>query len=197
MEFHLVTNGMIPFEEIADFMVQAEEIIDFLHIRDSDRSALEVYKGIQCLTSRGVPPEKLIVNDRTDAAAAAGIHRVQLGYRSLPPFAVKAAFSGMHAGKSVHSLEEALQAEAEGANSVLFGHVFPTESKKGLEPKGLEQAGEIAEALEIEVLAIGGIEPVHIPLLQQKGIKGFAVMSGIWGSGNWLERARAYRFASE
>ncbi|WP_218240613.1 thiamine phosphate synthase, partial [Pseudomonas sp. 2822-17] len=57
---------------------------------------------------------------------------VQLGYNSHSVSEVKANFSHLKIGKSIHSPEEAMQAEKEGADFVLYGHVFHTNSKPGL-----------------------------------------------------------------
>ncbi|WP_035412299.1 MULTISPECIES: thiamine phosphate synthase [Bacillaceae] len=195
MEFHVVTNGKLGFEEITEFMKLAGSKIDYLHIREKEKTAMEIYEGVRFLIASGIPEEKLILNDRTDIAAAAGVRRVQLGYRSLSPSVVKSAVPDIHAGQSVHSLKEALSAEESGADSVLFGHLFETESKKGVQPKGIESAKKLACRLSVDVLAIGGIEPMHIQALSEGKIAGFAVMSGIWESRSPVRAAEEYRNA--
>ncbi|MGD6818864.1 thiamine phosphate synthase [Metabacillus sp. 84] len=196
MEFHAVTNGRMPFPAIAQFMKEAGSVIDFLHIREKEKTEMEIYEGTAELIRNGVPSEKLIVNGRPDIAAAAGVRRVQLGYRNLSPSIVKRTFPSIHAGRSVHSLDEALEAQNEGADSVLFGHLFPTDSKKGLPPQGIGKARELSELLSIDVLVIGGIEPAHLPLLSDAKVKGFLVMSGIWDRDDPVQAACEYREAN-
>lgn len=71
---------------------------------------------------------------------------------------VKAKLDGFkEVGVSVHSVEDALFAKEYGADYVTFGHVFETDCKKGLEPRGVEKLREVCEAVSIKVWAIGGI----------------------------------------
>ncbi len=58
---------------------------------------------------------------------------------------------------SVHSVEEALVAEQLGATAVIYGHVYETDCKFGVEPRGLEALEEVIKACNIPVYAIGGI----------------------------------------
>ncbi|MBS2970266.1 thiamine phosphate synthase [Metabacillus sp. KIGAM252] len=195
MEFHVVTNGKLGFDEIIRFMKIAGSKIDYLHIREKEKTAMDIYEGVRSLIASGIPAEKLIMNDRADIAWAVGLTRVQLGYKSLSPSAVKSAVPDIHAGQSIHSLEEAMIAEKSGADSVLFGHLFETGSKKGLLPKGIESAKRLACRLSIDVLVIGGIKPMHIQTLSEGKIAGFAVMSGIWESSSPISAVEEYRNA--
>lgn len=80
-------------------------------------------------------------------------------------------------GTSVHSLEEALEAERLGASYVTAGHIFPTECKPGLEPRGLEFLQKICEGVKIPVYAIGGIHPDNLEKIAQTGAAGACMMS--------------------
>ena len=60
-------------------------------------------------------------------------------------------------GVSIHSLDEAKEVESLGASYVVAGHVFETECKKGLEPRGLKFIEDLSSALSIPIFAIGGI----------------------------------------
>ena len=61
-------------------------------------------------------------------------------------------------GVSVHSLNEAKEAESLGASYVIAGHIFETDCKKGLEPRGLKFIEDLSSALSIPIFAIGGID---------------------------------------
>lgn len=80
-------------------------------------------------------------------------------------------------GTSVHSLEEALEAERLGASYVTAGHIFSTECKPGLEPRGLEFLQKICEGVKIPVYAIGGIHPDNLEKIAQTGAAGACMMS--------------------
>ena len=61
-------------------------------------------------------------------------------------------------GVSIHSLEEAKDVESLGASYVIAGHIFKTDCKKGLEPRGLKFVKDLSSALSIPIFAIGGID---------------------------------------
>ena len=81
-------------------------------------------------------------------------------------------------GVSCHSVDDALEAERLGAAYVTFGHVFATDCKKGLEPRGLSALKKVCEAVMIPVYAIGGINYENIGLVFENGAGGACVMSG-------------------
>ena len=80
-------------------------------------------------------------------------------------------------GASVHSPEEALEAEALGADYVTAGHVFATDCKKGAVPRGLEFLRKTADAVSLPVFAIGGISPENIGAVREAGAAGACMMS--------------------
>ncbi len=81
-------------------------------------------------------------------------------------------------GVSCHSVEDALEAEKLGAFYITFGHVFATDCKKGLEPRGLDALKNVCKAVKIPVYAIGGINCENIGLVFKNGARGACVMSG-------------------
>jgi thiamine-phosphate pyrophosphorylase len=122
----------------------------------------------------------LAINDRLDVALAAGAEGVHLAGQSMPvAAAVSLAAGRLLVGRSVHSLTEATQAAASGADYVTFGHVFPTTSHPGLPPHGLDELREIVEAVDVPVLAIGGITVDNLDNVLATGCAGVAVISAI------------------
>jgi thiamine-phosphate pyrophosphorylase len=99
----------------------------------------------------------------------------------------------MIAGRSVHSLDAALKAEAEGADYVIAGPVYPTQSHPGHEPLGLGLISGISEKTAVPVVAIGGIRDELIPEVMAAGASGVAVMSAIIGSDEPRKAARRLR----
>ena len=81
-------------------------------------------------------------------------------------------------GASCHSVEDAQEAENLGADYITAGHVFATDCKKGLPPRGIEVLSSVCESVSIPVYAIGGISPDNIDLVRQCGAAGACVMSG-------------------
>lgn len=81
-------------------------------------------------------------------------------------------------GVSVHSAEEAREAEALGASYVTAGHVFATDCKKGLAPRGTAFLRGVCESVNIPVYGIGGINSRNIAEIADSGADGACIMSG-------------------
>ena len=81
-------------------------------------------------------------------------------------------------GVSVHSVEDARLAEQCGATYLTAGHVFVTDGKKGLAPRGLDFLQEVCSSVKIPVDAIGGINDKNAASCIWEGAAGVCVMSG-------------------
>lgn len=81
-------------------------------------------------------------------------------------------------GVSVHSVEDARLAEQCGATYLTAGHVFVTDCKKGLAPRGLDFLHEVCSSVKIPVYAIGGINDKNAASCIREGAAGVCVMSG-------------------
>ncbi len=80
-------------------------------------------------------------------------------------------------GASTHSVEEAIEAEKLGANYVTASHIYPTDCKKGVEPRGLHFLEEVVSAVHIPVYALGGITKERINAVLATGASGYCMMS--------------------
>lgn len=107
---------------------------------------------------------RLLVNDRTDIALAAGADGVHLTSKSYSPVHARALLGkDKLIGVSTHSIEEALRAEEDGADFVTFGPVFHTPSKEGMgAPLGTDELRKAAQRLSIPVYGLGGVGPNNI-----------------------------------
>ncbi|MGN0407603.1 MAG: thiamine phosphate synthase [Bacteroides sp.] len=88
----------------------------------------------------------------------------------------------MHAvklGTSVHSVMQAVEAKKLGASYITAGHVFATDCKKGLEPRGLDFLENVCRAVDIPVYAIGGINESNYRSALEKGADKVCMMSGM------------------
>jgi thiamine-phosphate pyrophosphorylase len=122
---------------------------------------------------------RLLVNDRFDVARAAGADGVQLTSLSLPLRVVRETCGAEFLiGASTHSLDTARDARDGGADFVLFGPVFETESKRAYgPPQGLEKLREVATELQgFPVIAIGGITLDNAQSCFQAGASGVAAI---------------------
>ena len=127
------------------------------------------------------PAPFLIVNDRVDVALAVGAHGVQRTHASLAVDELRVvADKRVRVGASVHSLKDASDAAAHGADWLFFGPVYDTPSKRRYgAPQGLAALERVASAVNIPVVAIGGITPDRVADVRRAGARGVAVISAI------------------
>ena len=123
----------------------------------------------------------VILHTYTDTAKRLGVRKIHLPF-SMINEDIKRDFDIV--GVSVHSPVEAQTAERKGADYVTAGHIFVTDCKKGLEPRGLEFLRETVRSVNIPVYAIGGINPENIALIQETGAAGACIMSGFMQCGD-------------
>lgn len=123
----------------------------------------------------------LIVNDRVDIARAVGSKGVQLASHSLQVTEALLVAPEMLIGASVHSVEEAVEAEQAGASWCVAGTIFETPSHKGRPPARLEFVRMLAAAVTLPIIAIGGVKPENVADLIEAGAYGVATIRGaVW-----------------
>ena len=133
----------------------------------------------------------LLINDRIDVALAVDAAGVQITGVSLPVDVARNLLGPKKLlGASTHSLEEARQAQNDGADFILFGPIYFTPSKAAFgAPKGLQTLKKILANVSLPVYAIGGIKAEHIAELRSLGIRGVALISAIIGAADPKEAA--------
>lgn len=99
---------------------------------------------------------------------------LQLSYQNFLDLKGK---KGQETWVSVHTVEEARNAEKLGADGLIAGHIFVTDCKKGLAPRGLDFLKEVCDAVSIPVFAIGGIDDSNSDLVRLAGAQGECRMS--------------------
>jgi thiamine-phosphate pyrophosphorylase len=146
------------------------------------------------LKPRRVP---LLINDRVDIALACGAAGVHLGQEDMPPaLARKMLARNTIIGNSVNTLQEAREAEREGADYIGLGPIFATTSKAtDLPALGAEGLRTIREKVRIPIVAIGGITPRNAGAVREAGADGIAVVSSILGSQDARKAARELKKA--
>ena len=128
----------------------------------------------------GVP---LIINDNVEVALACGAAGVHLGQQDMPiAQARRMAGPDLILGASAHTVQEALEAQAAGADYLGVGAVFSTSTKADASPLSLTTLREICAAVSIPVVAIGGITETNLLQLTGCGAAGVAVVSAIFGA---------------
>lgn len=133
---------------------------------------LELALKVKAITSQ----VSLIINGNIQIAREIKADGVQLGFKDF--MEKKADFPGL-VGVSIHSLEEAQLAEQKGADYLLASHIFPTDCKKGLAPRGISWLKEVTSRTKIPVVALGGIKLENIKSVFEAQASGAALMSEI------------------
>jgi thiamine-phosphate pyrophosphorylase len=153
----------------------------WVQYRDKRRSRRKIYE--ESIRLRKITEEfnaVFIVNDYADIALAVNADGVHLGQDDL---SIREARKMMGKDKiigiSTHNLEQAIEAEKEGADYIGFGPVFHTVTKDAGTPKGTEMLQKIKRQVHIPVVAIGGINIENIRLVLDTGVDAVAVASAI------------------
>lgn len=145
----------------------AKQVLNAINLEDSQKRVLK---------------PQLILHSYPEAAKRLQVHNLHMPLSLLQAYVVQFPnkrflewFTTL--GVSVHSIEEAKEAQRLGATYLTAGHIFATGCKKGLPPKGLDFLEEVCAAVEIPVYAIGGIHPQNIRECLLKGAAGVCMMS--------------------
>lgn len=135
-----------------------------------------------------------LVNDRLDIALLCEADGCHLGQDDLPVSAARRiAPAGFLLGASTHGAAEARAAQADGADYVGCGAVFPTGTKGDVTaPGGLELVREVAGAVSIPVVAIAGITRGNAASVLRAGAAAFAVISGLFAGEDVRERTKEF-----
>jgi thiamine-phosphate pyrophosphorylase len=173
----LITDGSLGCEQtlLHKLELASKAGIDAIQLREKGVSTKDLFlcaKRLRALTSKlGV---SLFINERLDLALAVNADGVHLPEDA--PF-VK---TPLQVGRSVHSLEAALRAEKEGVSYLLFGPIFSPLSKVSSTPtQGLDKLREVAQSVQIPVIAVGGITLDKIPMVIKSGAAGVAAISSL------------------
>ena len=137
---------------------------------------------------------KLFINDRVDIALAVGADGVHLGQDSIPAHAVrKIAGDKLLVGVSTHGIDEAIEAEKDGADFITLGPLYQTPSKlKYGSPIGINILREVKSKVSIPVLAIGGIKLDKVKEVIEAGADGLALISAILTAENIKETTEEF-----
>jgi len=167
---------------VAQARAAADAGLDVFQIREPDlpdAALLELATRTREATAGSTL--RVLINDRLDIALAAGLHGVHLRGSSFPaPRARTLVPPGQPflIGRSVHSVREAVAAEAAGGlDYLILGTMFPTPSKPAKQPlAGIETLRAAVAACRLPILAIGGIGLENAPLVAGAGAAGLAAI---------------------
>ena len=189
----LVTElGLADGEALLDKVEKAlDGGVDAVQLRAKELAAGKLLSLAQSLRKITRERALLFVNDRIDVAIAAKADGVQLGEDAIcVESARRLVGAEMLVGRSVHSVGGAVEAEAQGADFLVLGAIFASDSKPGLEPAGIGLLEEAAQRVSIPILGIGGIDQSNAGQVIKAGGHGVAVIRSILASSNPEQAAR-------
>jgi thiamine-phosphate pyrophosphorylase len=171
--------------------------VDIIQVRAKDRTHPELVEmGLAVLGAAFAHDVPVIINDDIDAAfeiSADGVHLGQKDWARIPREQRVERLANMRiVGFSTHSLEQALAAERDGADYIGIGPVFPTATKPGAKPVGVELVREVVARVSVPVFAIGGITLNNIDQVLEAGATRVAVVSAILKSPNVQKAAAGF-----
>lgn len=138
------------------------------------------------------------VNDNVDVAIKCHADGVHVGQEDMTASKVREKIGGdMMLGVSVHTVEEALEAVKSGADCLGVGAMFSTSTKADADVLPKETLRDICAAVDIPVVAIGGISESNIMQLSGTGVDGVALVSAIFGAEDIESECRTLRALSE
>lgn len=152
-----------------------------VQLREKNIESLDFYtlaKNIKLVTdSHHIP---IIINDRIDIALSVNAAGVHVGQNDIPvSVARKIIGKRMILGVSVSSVQEALQAQNDGADYLGVGAMFPTRTKMDAKIVSMDELGRIRQAVSIPIVVIGGISKENAASFRDIGVDGLAVASAI------------------
>jgi thiamine-phosphate pyrophosphorylase len=156
-----------------------------VQLRERDLSARELVtlaREVQAVTASR--RSHLLINDRIDVALALEGVGVNLRSNSLPVLVARQLLGARRLlGISVHAVEEAVQAELQGADYVIFGPIYETPSKRMFGPPlGIHTLEKACRLVRIPIIGIGGVTVARAREMRRAGAFGVAVITAILGA---------------
>ena len=171
---------------------------DALQLREKHLGGRDLYHlalGMRELVDESGGSCLFFVNDRVDVAVAAHADGVHLGQEDVPATGARSLVGeDMVVGISATTVKEAERALTDGADYLGVGPVFATPSKPdAVAPIGIEGLMRIRKAVDLPIVAIGGIDTNNAEQVFQAGADGIAVISAVTASQDMLEAVRRLR----
>ncbi len=177
----LVTDSSVRLHAPIEHVV-AEAVsggVGMVQIREKGMPSGDLYRLVEKLCSATQGKALLIINDRVDIALAVDADGVHLPSQSLPISVAKNLSGKLLVGRSVHSTEEAVAAESEGADYLVLGTIYGTASHPGRSGAGPEIIEQVKARVQTPVYAIGGINVSNAREAMNAGADGIAVIRSI------------------
>ncbi|MDD7281599.1 MAG: thiamine phosphate synthase [Erysipelotrichaceae bacterium] len=189
-----------PEERLVDVVEQAiKGGATFIQLREknlNEQSFLEEAVELKTLCAKYHVP--FVINDNVEIALKIDADGVHVGQSDMETLDVRAKLGpNKIIGVSAQTVEQAILAQQHGADYLGVGAVFPTESKDDADDVSHETLKAICEAVDIPVIAIGGITYENVEQLSGNGLSGIAVISAIFGQEDIKEATTQLKLKTE
>jgi thiamine-phosphate pyrophosphorylase len=188
-------EGLDPGDVARDLIAGG---VDIIQVRAKEKSHLDrIDLGRKVVSAAFQYKVPVIINDDIEAAFESGADGVHLGQEDWAAISVKERSERLAnmriVGLSTHSLVQALAAERDGADYIGVGPVFPTATKPGVQPVGVELVREVVAHVKTPFFAIGGITLDNIGKVLEAGATRVAVVSAILKAPDRTKAAAGFR----
>ena len=197
LRLYLVTDeaclppGRDLFDAVEEALQAGVTLVQYREKNGPGKGMLEKARKLIALCHKYNVP--LLVNDRLDIALLSGSDGVHLGQDDIPVAeARRMTGEDFLIGATAHNVEEALAAEAAGADYLGCGAVFATHTKKDTVPLGLDGLKAIRQAVRIPIAGIAGITTENYQQVLATGADGVAVVSAILGAASVREAVNRF-----
>ena len=181
------TNFLAQVEKIA----QTKPMAIVLREKDLIESDyLTLAKSVKDITTKYNVP--LVLHNFTSVAKELGVKNIHIPLHLLQTIDKQELEYFTNIGTSCHSVEDAILATKLCCTYAFAGHIFTTDCKKGLAPRGLNFLKAVVKSTTLPIFAIGGINKDNYPLTLQNGAKGCCIMSGFMQAENVEEYIKQF-----
>lgn len=169
-----VTNRKLCADDFTERVTKLLSAEPFLVIlREKDLSDSDYIRLAENIIGENAGYKKILSLNRPEAAIKLGIENVHLTISDIR----NGRPDIKRVGVSVHSPDEAAESEGLGADYLIAGHIYTTDCKKGVPPRGLGFLREVVSRVKIPVFAIGGINEQNFSDTLESGASGVCLMS--------------------
>lgn len=179
--------------EVLEAVIQGGSKI--IQLREKEYPKRDLYNlalKFREITTRG--RVLLIINDHVDIALAVDADGVHLGQEDLPLQVARKLAPELLIGASTHSLQQALQAEKDGADYVNIGPIFPTKTKDGVgRSLGPKAISEISPQIKVPFTVMGGINAENIDQVLAEGARRVAMVTAITRAADIAAKVRSLK----
>lgn len=179
--FYFITDASISLAgNLSDVKNALKAKVEVVQYREKQKSIRQIYEEAMILR-RICKNAIFIINDRVDIAISVNADGVHLGRGDLPySIARKLLGKNKIIGLTVHTLQEAIEAQRLGANYIGVSPIFVTSTKLDAgEPVGVGLIRRIKRHIRIPVIAIGGINLYNAPDIIAAGADGLCAISKV------------------